>query len=160
MKRYIKRNLSEGMTFIVYNDTGEVLYRITSLDDPRRRCLWLTDTEGQPLAEINHKQLMLHYFTVRCQKSFYVLVPTVKECFAFLIYGSTYRFAGDLTTGRFSLFDVDKSPVMTQQKCWTAYGDGYELELYVPEQELFCLCTAVCAALYLTTATGSTVPGV
>lgn len=158
MKRYMKRDSSGDTAFSIYDETGALLYCVAQKDDKRRQCLLLTDQDGQPLAEIIHKQLMLHYFTIRCQKSFYVLVPTVKECLAFLIYGSTYRFAGDLASGRFSLFDVDRSPVMTQQKCWTMYGDGYELALYLPEQEVFCLSVAVCAALYLSAAAGSTVP--
>ncbi len=159
MKRYMKRAYAEGTAgFTFYDETGLELYRLAGEDDKyrqNRQKLLMTDADGRPVAEIVHKQLMLHYCTIRCQSGFYVLLPNIKECFQFLIYGSTYRFAGDLAEGRFSLFDVDKSPVMTQKQCWTSYGDGFEIELYLPEQEVFSLSVAVCAALFLSTANES-----
>ena len=57
-----------------------------------------------------------------------------------------------MASGEFSLFDVDKSPVMTQKKCWTKFGSGYELELYLAEQEHFAICVALCADIYLASA--------
>ncbi|HCA56071.1 MAG TPA: hypothetical protein DEO95_11475 [Ruminococcaceae bacterium] len=159
MKRYIRREYAEeGPGFGIYDETGMLLYRLTQEEDKHRKRLYLSDTNDRRLAELMHKQLMVHYFTIRCSSGFYVLIPAVKECFVFYIYGSTYRFAGDIAAGRFSLFDVDKSPVMTQKKCWTVGGDGYEIELYLPEQEIFALCVALCAALYIAAAEESAVP--
>ena len=149
MKRYMKREVFNGaLGFTVYEETGQVLYRVKQEDEQRRQKLLIFDEKDRLLSEVMRKQFMMQYFTIRCQTGIYVLIPNIKEYFMFLIYGSTYRFAGNMAEGRFSLFDVDKSPVMTQKKCWTTYGDGYELELYVPEQEIFSLSVAVCAALY------------
>ena len=58
------------------------------------------------------------------------------------------RFAGDILAGRFSLFDVDTSTVMTQKKCWSRFGSGFELEIYYTAQEVFALSAAICAAMY------------
>ena len=158
MKRYIRREYAEeGPGFGIYDETGMLLYRLTQEEDKHRKRLYLSDTNDRRLAELMHKQLMVHYFTIRCSSGFYVLIPAVKECFVFYIYGSTYRFAGSLGRGRFSLFDVDKSPVMTQKKCWSRFGDGYQLEIFREDQELFALSCAVSAAMFLAAAESSTV---
>ncbi|GEM_PF-5116101 len=158
MKRFMKRVAnSSGFGFVILDETGMELYRIQGDSDKLKQRLYMTDRTGVIVSEILHGSFMLHFFSVRCRKGLYVLLPSVRECFSFTIYGSSYRFAGDLGTGRFSMYDVDKSTVLTQKKCWTAFGEGYELEVFRSEQEIFALSVAVCAAMYLTGAEEKTV---
>ncbi len=153
MKLYIKRISSSGNElFMILDELGTLKYTVSAISERMKQRIIISDTSGNAVSEIIHKEFVMRYFTVRCRKGFYVLLPYMKRCFYFKIYGSTYRFAGDMTSGRFSLFDVDKSPVMTQKKCWTSFGEGYEIELYIPEQEHFALSCAVCADLYLSAA--------
>ena len=150
MKLFIRRETSGGTAvFGVFDELGYLKYTVESSAEKRKQRMLILDSKKRPVSEILHKQFVLDYYTIRCGSRLYVLVPYCKECFSFAIYGSTYRFGGDISSGEFSLFDVDKSPVMTQKKCWTRFGDGYELELYLANQEQFALSVALCADLYL-----------
>lgn len=150
MKLFIRRETSGGTAvFGVFDELGYLKYTVESSAEKRKQRMLILDSKKRPVSEILHKQFVLDYYTIRCGSRLYVLVPYCKECFSFAIYGSTYRFGGNISSGEFSLFDVDKSPIMTQKKCWTRFGDGYELELYLANQEQFALSVALCADLYL-----------
>ena len=158
MKLFLKRVFSEdGPGFQVYNEQGECRYLVTVETDNSKQKILINNTSGVPVSEIYHKHIIMSYFTVRCQAGFFVLLPFMRDCFSFKIYGSSYRFAGDIAAGRFSLFDVDNSPVMTQERCWSKYGDASELNIYVPEDEHLALSVAVCADMYIAAAGESAV---
>ncbi len=146
MKLFLKR---DGDGFVVLDKNANVRYTVSLMTERTSQKLVIETPERKVVSVISNKNMMLRYFSVKCNKHLYVLVPYMGECFAFVIYGSTYRFAGNMAEGRFSMYDVDKSPVMTQKQCWGCMGDGYELNIYVNEQEYFALSVAICAALYL-----------
>lgn len=150
MKLFLKYDGSYGdFGFEILDETACLKYTVSVKNEKTKQKIIIQTPEHQTAAEIFHKNLVLPYFSVHCSGHLYILVPLIKEYFAFAIYGSTYRFLGDIAAGNFSLIDVDKSPVMTQKKCWSPYGDGFELNLFNEEQEIFALCCAVCAAMYL-----------
>lgn len=152
VKLFIRQMTSgEGTSFTVLDEQGRVRYTVPVETEKRRQRLQIL-SGVMPVAEIVHRRLIVQYFTVRCDEHFYALVPYQKEFFTFAMYGSSYRFAGNMAEGRFSLFDVDKSPVMTQKKCWGAYGAGFELQIYREDREVFSLAVALCAAMYLSAA--------
>ena len=153
MKFFLKRADSG---FDILDESAHPKYTVSVKTDRNKQKIIIKNHDKQPIAEIFNKKLVFPYFSVRCKGHFYVLVPMVKDCFAFVIYGSTYRFLGNLSSGRFSLKDVDKSPVMTQQKCWGKFGDGFEIEIFNNEQRLFSLCCAVCAAMYISASESNT----
>lgn len=149
MKLFLIRDTSdEDPGFTVFNESAYPKYKASVHTDRTKQKIVISDSSGYAVSEIIHKNLVIEHFSVRCCGRLYVLVPYVKNCFTFMIYGSTYRFAGDVSAGRFSLFDVDKSPVMTQKKCWGRFGSGFELEIYYTAQEIFALSAAICAAMY------------
>ncbi len=159
MKLFLAREYSDADGgFCVFDETAMPRYHAVNVTDTAGCHITLIDAEGGKAAEIYHKSLVLGYFTIKCGGRRYILVPCMKERFGFAIYGSTYRFLGDIASGRFSLFDVDKSPVMTQKKCWGEYGDGYELKIYHDNKEIFAVAVAICAALYLTAGDKSPAP--
>ncbi len=135
--------------FEILDESAYLRYSVSVRSEKNKQKVIIRTPDRHIAAEIVHKNLVVQYFSVRCMGRLFVFVPFIKEYFAFVIYGSTYRFLGDIAAGRFSLIDVDKSPIMTQKKCWGKFGDGFELHFYNEEQELFGLCCAVCAALYL-----------
>lgn len=159
MKLFLIRNTSpDGGGFAIFNSLGQPKYTVSLYSERQKQQLIMNNTGGMTVSEILHKFFLMRYFTVRCNTGFYILVPDMRPCFSFRIYGSTCRFAGDIASGRFSLYDVDKSPVLTQKKCWTRFGDGYELELYNGELEHFALSCAVCADLFISAAAEDRVP--
>ncbi|MBQ9461478.1 MAG: hypothetical protein IJU51_06145 [Clostridia bacterium] len=157
MKLFLKRIFSDEAGFQIYDDLGNCRYSVTVETETRRQRILINGDSAVPVSEIFHKNFFMRYFTVRCQRGFYVLLPSVRDCFSFRIYGSSYCFAGDIASGRFSLFDVDRSVIMTQKKCWCRYGDAYELNILVPEDEHFALSVAICAAIYISASETSTV---
>lgn len=149
MKRYLRRTSAQGgLCFEVMDEFGSLRYSVTVDSDKRKQIVMVLQGEV-PVAEIQHKNFVVQYFTLRCDAKIYILLPVCKEEFGFVIYGSPCRFAGDPAAGRFSLFDGDKSPVMLLKKCWSCFGDGYEMEILREEKELFAVGVAVCAELYL-----------
>lgn len=158
MKLFLKRDtIDERAGFIVFNSRAVPEYTVTA-EAANGLKLTVLDENGELLSVIRYNRLMLNYFTIRCDKRFYVLIPCLQEHFAFAIYGSTYRFAGDLAEGSFSMLTADGEIVMTQKKCWCKYGEGYELNIHDEVHELFLLSVAVCADMYNTLSDFSAVP--
>ena len=146
MKFFLK---SSDKGFEILDGAARLKYTVSVKTDRNKQKIIIKNSDKKTVAEIFRKQLVFPYFSVRCKGHFYVLVPMIKDCFVFVIYGSTYRFLGDISAGRFSLIDVDKSPVMTQEKCWSKFGEGFEINIFNEEQKIFSLCCAVCAAMYI-----------
>ena len=158
MKLFVKRVFSEdGTGFRIFDESGDCRYTVNVETEGNKQRITILNTSEIPVSEIYHKQFLMRYFTVRCQAGFFILLPVIRDCFSFRIYGSSYRFAGDITTGRFSLFDVDKSPIMTQKKCWSKYGDAYELNICVPEDEILSISVALSADMFIAAGGESTV---
>ncbi len=154
MKLFLKR---DGGGFLVLDKSGHEKYTVSVLSGTKQK-ITVEAPDHTILSTIANKNMVLRYFSIKCSGRLYVLVPCMGERFAFVIYGSTYRFAGSIADGCFSLFDVDTSPIMTQKKCWCRFGDGYELNLYNDEQEIFALSVAVCAAMYVSSSDEAPVP--
>lgn len=153
MKLFLKRDVSDiSSRYVVLDDCGNQKYIVTGSNNPSRQKLILSDNEGEKMSEISLYNLVATYFMIRYDKHIYALVPCVRENFAFLIYGSTLRFLGNIAQGSFSLVDVDKSVVMTQKKCWGKYGTGFELNILDEQQEIFALSVAICADMYISAA--------
>ena len=149
MKLFLKRDtIDEKSGFMIYDNKGLPKYSVTS-EAGNGMKLALFDSVGQQHSLIRYNTLMLNYFTVRCEKRFYVLLPVMNKQFTFAIYGSTYRFT-EVAGDQFCVTASDGSPVMTQKKCWCRYGDGYELEIIDEAHEILLLSIAVCADMYLT----------
>ncbi len=146
MKLFLK--WSGQQTLDILDDRERPQFTAQIHTEPTKQKIVITTVDGKAVSSIVHNHIIVHHFTVRCVNRIYILIPKFADCFSFTIYGSTYRFAGNILSGRFSLFDVDKSPIMTLKKCWCAVGDGYEMELYRPEDEALALSVAVCAVLY------------
>ena len=122
MKFFLK---SSDKGFEILDGAARLKYTVSVKTDRNKQKIIIKNSDKKTVAEILRKQLVFPYFSVRCKGHFYVLVPMIKDCFVFVIYGSTYRFLGDISAGRFSLIDVDKSPVMTQDidpYCYTLEG--------------------------------------
>ena len=94
MKLFLKRNSADEETrFVIYDQSGRVKYKVKVLSEKFRQKIDLVDSDDIVLSEITHKDLVLHYFTVRCCGRFVVLAPQIKDCFYFILFGSNYRFA-------------------------------------------------------------------
>ena len=153
MKLFLKRDnsLPEG-GFTIYTENGYEKYRGVVRTEPNRQRI-VVGRETRLVSDIVRRDLFIRYFTIRCRGRLFVLFPSLSDCFSFRMLGTSYRFAGNISAGRFSLYDVDKSPVMTMKKCWGIYGSGYELNILREKEETFALSVAICAATYLTAET-------
>ena len=147
MKLFMIRDTSPDGGFIVYDDKADLLFRISAESGDHMKYL-IFDSSGLPVSTIRLNTLLLTYFTVRCKRHFYVLVPCLRDNLAFAIYGSTFRFAGDPLSGSFSAADSRGNILMTQKKCWAKTGEGYELELSDEDHLLFLISAAICADIF------------
>ena len=158
IKLFLKYNGSYGdYGFEIFDETAYTKYTVSVKTEKNKQKIIIKNLNKQKIAEIFNKNIVFRYFSVKCTGRFYILFPVLKECFAFMIYGSTYRFAGDISQGNFSLIDVDKSPIMTQKKCWSKYGDAYELNICVPEDEILSISVALSADMFIAAGGESTV---
>lgn len=149
MKLYLKRNSTEsGMSFTVYDRMENIIFNVVSSVDSSLR-MTVESRNGEPFSVIRLNTLLFTYFTVRCSRHFYVLIPCVRDHFAFAIYGSTYKFAGNLAAGEFTMTDSKGEIIMTINKTITRSGDeAFELEIKDEEHKMFMISAAICAASY------------
>lgn len=159
MKLFLKRDTSDmSSRFVVLDEYGKQKFIVTGKNSTSKQKLTVFNNESVKMADITYYDFVVKYFSVKCCKHLYALVPCLEKEFVFIIYGSTLRFIGNIPSGRFSLIDVDKSVVMMQKKCWGKYGNGFELEIFDDEQEIFSLSVAICANLYISAAEENPVP--
>ena len=149
MKLYIQRGAGRYDGFTVFNEKAEPIYTAV-IRENRLPGITMFDRSKNTVSEIRLNSFMLNYFSIRCCHRLYVLIPCLGTRFAFAIYGSTYRFMGSLIDGRFSMLDSHGETMMTQKKCRTPHGEGYEIEISDRRYTLFMLSVAMCADLYLT----------
>ena len=149
MKLYIQRGAGQKDGFTVYNEKAEPISTAV-VRSGGLLGITIYDRSRSTVSEIRLNSFMLNYFSIRCCHRLYVLIPCSTTRFAFAIYGSTYRCMGSLADGRFSMIDSHGSTVMTQKKCRTPHGEGYELDISDRRYTLFMLSVAICADIYLT----------
>lgn len=148
MKFFIKRGTAYLDGFTVYNDDAEPVYTAYVEASPSFR-ITMTDCGNKTVSVIKFNNFMLNYFTIRCSRRFYALVPCINSQFSFAIYGSTFRFIGNLADGRFSMLNSNGEIIMTQKKCWTRHGEGYEVNITDEQYHIFMLSVALCADIYI-----------
>lgn len=154
MKLYLKRDTTgECSAFAVFDEKGEQKYAVCAEAGAGIRMTVFTGN-GDIASLIKYNSFVLNYFTVSCARRFYVLIPCTGTQFAFAVYGSTYRFAGSLADGSFTMTTSSGDIVMTQKKCTVEHGEGYELDISDEAHELFLLSCALCADMYISCAPG------
>lgn len=149
MKLYLKRNnIDSGMSFAVYDHAENIIFNVeTSVDSSVR--MVIENQSGEPFSMIRLNTFLFTYFTIRCSRHFYVLIPCLREQFSFAIYGSTYRFSGNLAYGKFVMSDSDNKTMMTVEKTVTHNGDeAFVLDIQDEEHKMFMISAAICAASY------------
>ena len=149
MKLYLKRNTTdEGISFNVYDKNENIVFNAVSSIDSSLK-MSIESRSGEPFSMIRLNTLLFTYFTIRCRRHFYVLVPCVRDTFSFAIYGSTYRFTGNIITGSFIMTNSNGECMMKMEKTLTRSGDeAFELEILDSDHKMFLISSAICAASY------------
>ena len=148
MKLYMKRNnIESGIDFTIYNHLEKIVFNVRGTVDSSLK-MKLEGRSGEVFSSIRLNSFMFTYFSVRCARRMYILVPCIRERFAFAIYGNTYRFAGNLASGEFTMENTDGEVLMTIKKVRTSSGEAFELDIKEDEKKLFLISAAVCAASY------------
>ena len=149
MKLYLKRNTTdEEMSFNVYDHNENIIFDVRNSIDSKMK-MSLESKSGDPFSQIRLNTLLFTYFTIRCRHHFYVLVPYIRENLYFSIYGSTYRFSGNIFTGAYAACDAEGNIMMTMERTHTISGsEAYELNINDDEHKIFLISCAICAASY------------
>ncbi len=157
MKLFIKRGCAYCDGFTVYSEKGEIVCTAEVKANTSIQ-IFLRDSSSALLSSMRYNTFVLNYFSIRCGKRMYVLVPCVGRHFAFAIYGSTFRFTGSLADGSFSMLNSGGETIMTQNKCWTSHGEGYELNISEDKYAVFMISVALCADIFLALSESDPVP--
>ncbi len=149
MKLYLKRNTTdEEMSFNVYDHNENIIFDVRNSIDSKMK-MSLESKSGDPFSQIRLNTLLFTYFTIRCRHHFYVLLPYVREKLYFSIYGSTYKFSGNIFTGSYAACDAEGKIMMTMERTHTISGsEAYELNINDDEHKIFLISCAICAASY------------
>ncbi len=148
MKLFLKRDTSaDNISFMIYDNMGLPKYSV-SAEIGNWMKMVVFSGEGEQRSVIRYNKLMLDYFTILCQKRFYVLIPNIKNGFAFTIYGSTYKFNGK-PGDDFYMSAPDGTVVMTHKRCRSSGMSGFEITINDEAHEMFLLSAAICADMYL-----------
>lgn len=135
--------------FLVYNEKGDVSYRVTARQKPAGASLLLTDHSGTEAAKI--KQRIFPPF-VR-----YGISPTEGKNLSvtlrisvggapqqLVLGGVTWKLRGDLVLRNFDLIDVDSSVLLSHQKCWKDRMDCFMVEIPQPAFQIALLSVCLC----------------
>ncbi len=148
MKLYLKRDRSaDNVLFAVFDECGNEVYRVVSVSTKvtKRTNLLLLHTDGTVAGKIRRLPIVSTYtFVLRVKKSHitFVIVP-VKNGVLSYFYGNNWHINGSIAAKNFTVIDVDKSVILDHRK----HSDHCTLEITHPENELYCIMTAVCANL-------------
>ena len=115
---------SQGDTvFLIYDEAGEVRYRVTRSKKPAGAVLLLTDSQGTAAAKIKQRVFppIIRYGISPAEgKNLSVTLRISGNGIPqqLILGGVTWHFRGDLVARNFDVIDVDSSVLLSHQKCW------------------------------------------
>lgn len=143
MKLYIRRDKNaENSLFIVYDELCKEKYYVTGTKDK----LVLYNMDEIRVMTIRRVPLpAVKAFSITAGKrNIKFLITPANSKVPCYYYGVKWHIRGNIFVNSFDILDVDNSVVATNAKRFSPCGDGYELNVYSENKELFCIATALC----------------
>lgn len=144
---------SQGDTvFLIYDEAGEVRYRVTRSKKPAGAVLLLTDSQGTAAAKIKQRVFppIIRYGISPAEgKNLSVTLRISGNGIPqqLVLGGVTWHFRGVLVARNFDVIDVDSSVLLSHQKCWKDRMDCFAVEIRQPAFEVPLLCVCLCVDL-------------
>lgn len=143
MKLFIKRNISaDDSVFDIYDELGNEKFNVKLIKTKASSSLVISDINGIAISKIKK-------ITVGGSNTFVFRVPKKNVTLVTLFssnslrchyYGKNWHIQGDVLTKKFSVYDVDKTLVYSQNKT----ANAIELNINDALNELYCISTSVC----------------
>ena len=148
MKLYLKRDASaDDVCFVIYDESGAEKYRAVSVVTKvtKKTNQLLLGQGGEAAAKIRRLPIVgTCTYVLRVKKSHVTLsVVPVKSGVLSYFYGNNWHINGSIAAKDFTIIDVDKTVILSHRK----HADYCTLEIPDPENELFCVCAAICVNL-------------
>ena len=90
MKFFLK---SADRGFDILDESAHLKYTVLVMTDRTKQKIIIKNLNQKTVAEISNQKLVFRYFSVKCKGHLYILVPMIKEYFAFnwlcIVFGST-----------------------------------------------------------------------
>ncbi len=148
MKLHLKRDVSAGNTrFSVFDELGAEKYRAVSVSTKvtKRTNLILLDNEENTAAKIRRLPIVGAYaFVLKVGRAHitFVIVPTKNNMLS-NFYGNNWHINGNIAAKNFTVSDVDNTVILSHRR----HADYCTLEIFDPENELYCIAVSICANL-------------
>ena len=125
--------------FLIYDEAGEVRYRVTRSKKPAGAVLLLTDSQGTAAAKIKQRVFPP---IIR-----YGISPAEGKNLSVTLRISGNGIPQHLVARNFDVIDVDSSVLLSHQKCWKDRMDCFAVEIRQPAFEVPLLCVCLCVDL-------------
>jgi uncharacterized protein YxjI len=146
MKLYMKQKVFTWTDrFIIADEQGNERYYAEGELFSWGKKLHIYSNTGQEVAFIRQKVMSwLPRYYVEIDG---VTVASVVKEFTFIkpsyrVEGLPWRMEGNFWAHDYVMYD-DRQEIMRLRKAWFTWGDSYELEIFDPENELYCLCVTL-----------------
>lgn len=135
--------------FLIYDEKGEVCYRVTKSKKPAGAVLLVTDQRGEIAAKIKQRvfpPIIRYGISPSEGKNLSVTLRISSNGIPqqLVLGGVTWRFRGDLVLRNFDLIDVDSSVLLCHQKCWKDRMDCFTVEVHQPAFQVPLLSVCLC----------------
>lgn len=148
MKLHLKRDVSAGdACFSVFDESGAEKFRAVQVSTKvtKRTNLILLDNQGNTAAKIRRLPIVgTCTFVLKVGRAHitFVIVPT-KNGILSNFYGNNWHINGSIAAKDFTVSDVDNTVILSHRR----HADHCTLEIFDPENELYCIAVSVCANL-------------
>ncbi len=148
MKLHLQRDVSAGdVRFLVFDESGNEKYRAVSVKTKVTKNLNLSvlDRSGNVSAKIRRLPLVgANAFVLKVGKSHitFVTLFTKNGIFSYF-YGNNWHINGSIAEKNFTIIDVDKTVILSHRK----HSEYCTLEIFDPDNELYCIAASICANL-------------
>jgi uncharacterized protein YxjI len=146
MKLYLKQKVfSIGDKFFIYDENGEEKYRVEGEIFSFGKKMHVYDLKDREVAFIHQKVMSFlpHYYI---ERNGVEIAQIVKKLTLFYpkyeIQGLNWTIDGDFFDHEYIIKNGDRT-VVSVSKQWLTWGDTYEIDIALGEDEINALCTAL-----------------
>lgn len=146
MKLYIQDSKDQNVSrFLIYDSLSKLKYRTSVEYAPLTVKMDVYDNNHR-VAKIRKRDILfLKTYTISALTKKIKVIGKISDSeIMFYINGINWFFAGEILKKDFSVVNVDNSIVMSHRAKWNSGKVYYELDVSDNQNELLCVCIALC----------------
>lgn len=131
--------------FLIYDESGNLIYRVTGSYDDVGSTLILWDEEGKKSVTAVQRNPVKYVYSVQLEGipvlKIFRRIRYIYPCCK--IFDVGWRIKGNLQIQEYEVAGTHGEIVFSQKKIWTSRGEGFELRIYAPHYQKICLGIAM-----------------